>query len=58
MILREGLGATATEVMTIDRGQHLPGPSIRVAKHTVEGRREDRTLAAQVEHATAPNAQL
>ena len=53
VILTEGLGATAAEVMTINRGRHRPGPSIRVAKHTVEGRREDSTGAAQVEHATA-----
>ncbi|MDX1389205.1 MAG: adenosylmethionine decarboxylase [Acidobacteriota bacterium] len=35
-ILREGLGASASEVMAIDRGQNPPGPSIRIARHKHE----------------------
>ncbi len=35
-ILREGLGASASEVMAIDRGQNPPGPSISIARHTHE----------------------
>jgi S-adenosylmethionine decarboxylase proenzyme len=33
-VLKQGLRASASEVMTIDRGQDPPGPSIRVARHT------------------------
>lgn len=52
-VLKAGLRASASEVMTIDRGQDPPGRSIRVARHTREERGHTRELKPGTDRAAA-----
>jgi S-adenosylmethionine decarboxylase len=55
-VMKEGLRAAASEVMTIDRGQDPPGPSIRVARHSREEPDHTREYVLHTDHAVPVNS--
>jgi len=53
-VLSRGLGATASEIMFVERGLGTPGQSMRMLSHSVEGETLSPVGAQDPADATAP----